>query len=133
MANYTNNKNGGRPKGSPNKNKTLSPSERVKNLKELLGDRIDSRDEIVLQILENNLEISDQAAKLIKKDGILTEGRNGEPVRNPMIDVQKNADAIIIRILEGYGATLRSRKVLNENAKQDEDDSPLAAFFKTQN
>ena len=108
-----------------------SPSEssqKVKKLKDLLGDRIDVRDEMVLQILENNLEISEQAAKLIKEDGLMTEGRGGELVKNPMIDVQKNADAIIIRILESYGATLRSKKVLNESA--EEESSPLSDFFK---
>ena len=114
-------------KGIPSKeDKTVD--KKVKNLKKLLGDKLDARDDMVLDILKNNLQISENAQKLIMEDGLMVEGRGGELVKNPMIDVAKNSEAIVFRILESYGATLRSKNILKEN-KEEEEQSVLDKYL----
>lgn len=72
-----------------------------------------------------------ECKKVVMKDGIMIVGSTMNMVKNPAIDAANAAIRQANSIAEAYGLTPMSRKKLTKGEAKDGDDtSPLAEFFR---
>lgn len=87
-------------------------------------------DNVSLDILESHLKKWLMAESEVERYGILLESDRGNMSKNPAIDVATAALRQALGIMQDYGLTAMSLKKLKRGEDVEQEDSPLAEFFR---
>lgn len=102
-------------------------------LQKLEGDGLlESVDSAALQMLARNYSTFIKAQKQLKKDGLTITSDRGNISEHPCVKIAKDAQTLALKIMTEFGLTAKSRVKLVEKPEEQED-SPLAAFIKSDN
>lgn len=82
-----------------------------------------------LSMLADNYNIFFKCRDAIKSDGLMIIDRFGTLVKHPLIKVQVDAQIQIIKLLNEFGLSPKSAAKLNDNADEEDDNSPLSMFL----
>lgn len=71
----------------------------------------------------------EKASALLARSPLLVEGRDGNLVKNPAIQIQRDAAATLLRFAQQFGLTPSARSVVKAlESKSDGDENPFAGL-----
>lgn len=109
---------------------------KVKDYMDAIREAVDASgkmrpvDNVSLDILESHLKKWLMAEAEVERYGILLESDRGNMSKNPAIDVATAALRQALGIMQDYGLTAMSLKKLKRGEDVEQEDSPLAEFFR---